>query len=226
MPATSGAKTRFALLRGHDASLMAVTQKRVRGGNNVSIPAELGTGPVAKRFQRDQGIRPWSRQLVKGRKKQMSAGKMTVAAATFASLALLSVGWSEPRGVSLMTSAQADEGYAAAPKKVVARKVAANPHRRHWRSAHGYASNPVAAGAGLAAGAVDTAGAVAAGAIGTAGAIATAPFGGPYAYAGPRPYAGSPGWGGYYASSGWGDYECSPGSPGCRPYASKDWRTP
>jgi hypothetical protein len=192
---------------------MAVTQKRVRGGNNVSIPAELGTGPVAERFQRDQGIRSWSRQLVKGRKKQMSAGKMTVAAATFASLALLSVGWSEPRGVSLMASAQADEGYAAAPKKVVARKVAANPHRRHWRSAQGYASN-----------AVGTAGAVAAGAIGTAGAIATAPFGGPYA--GPAPYAGSPGWGGYYASSGWGDYECSPGSAGCRPYAAKDWRTP
>jgi hypothetical protein len=101
-----------------------------------------------------------------------------------------------------ITGAQAAADHTHAMKHVAAH------HHHHMRG-------PVAAGADLAAGAVDTAGAVAAGAIGTAGAIAAAPFGG-------GPYAGN----GYYASSTWGDFDCSPGYPGCRPYASKDWSKP
>lgn len=137
--------------------------------------------------------------------------KITIAATTFACMTLVSVGWSEQRGVSLgIASAQAQAGHQKA-----SRHVAAGPHR-HWRHAYG-AANPVAAGADLAAGAIGTAGAVAAGAIDTAGAIAGAPFG---VYPG-GPYAGP---GGYYAASAWGDYDCRiPHAYDCRPYASKDW---
>jgi hypothetical protein len=31
---------------------------------------------------------------------------------------------------------------------------------------------------------------------------------------------------GYYSPSNWGDHDCSPGFPGCRPNASKDWSKP
>jgi hypothetical protein len=122
--------------------------------------------------------------------------KTGVAAATFASVSLLSFGWSAHQGVSLAVAAAQ-----AAPQHVAM--------HRHYR--HRYGVNPVAAGANVAAGAVNTAGALAAGVIGSAGAIAAAPFGGPY-------YGN-----GYYSGSTWGDYDCGPGRPGCRPYAER-WR--
>jgi hypothetical protein len=122
--------------------------------------------------------------------------KTAVTAATFASLSLLSFGWSAQQGVSLAVAAAQ-----AAPQHVAT--------HRHYH--HRYGANPVAAGANAAAGALNTAGALAAGAIGTAGAIAAAPFGGPY-------YGN-----GYYSGSTWGDYDCGPGRPGCRPYAER-WR--
>ena len=74
----------------------------------------------------------------------------------------------------------------------------------HHHHHHHHHMNPVAAGADLAAGAAET-----------AGAIVAAPFG------------AGPGWNnaGYYGTSTWGDFDCSPGYAGCRPYASKDWKT-
>jgi len=138
----------------------------------------------------------------------MSPGRIVIAATTFACMTLVSLGWSEQRGVSLsVASAQAQTSHSHASKH-----MAAGSHRHGRRMVRGYGPNPVAAGADLAAGAVNTAGALAFGAIGTAGAIAAAPFGG-------GPYVA----GGYYAPGTWGDYDCSPGYPGCRPYASKDW---
>ena len=160
----------------------------------------------------------------------MSSGKIAVAAAAFASVTLLSFGWSAQHGVSLsVATAQAKEGREMASKHVARHAARVSP-RRDARMAHRtygerrvgrpyYGPNPVQAGADVAAGAVNTAGAVAAGAIGAAGAIAAAPFGA-------GPYAMGPGYEGpYYASSAWGDYECRPGvGPyDCRPYASKDW---
>lgn len=141
----------------------------------------------------------------------MSLAKIAVAATSVACMTLVSFGWSAQRGVSLsIAGAQAQTQHAQASRHMAA------SHRHDRRVVRrGYGPNPVAAGAGLAAGAVNTAGAVAAGAIGTAGAIATAPFRGAY--------AADPGWGGYYSPGTWGDYDCRPGSPGCRPYAEKDW---
>jgi hypothetical protein len=140
-------------------------------------------------------------------------------------MTLLSIGWSEQRGISLsIGSAQAQAKHPQASKHMAAssqKHMAVASHRNGRRVVRrGYGPNPVAAGADVAAGAVGTAGAVAAGAIGTAGAIAAAPFG--------ESYAEAPGWNdGYYATSSWGDYDCRPGSPGCRPYAEKDWvKTP
>ena len=169
----------------------------------------------------------------------MSSGKIAVAAAAFASVTLLSFGWSDQHGVSLsVASASAQEHEQAQAKESremtsrhVARHAARVSPRHEARMAHRtygerrvgrayYGPNPVAAGADVAAGAVNTAGAVAAGAIGTAGAIAAAPFGaGPYAMGGPG-YEGP-----YYASSPWGDYDCTPGAGpwDCRPYGSKEW---
>ncbi len=160
----------------------------------------------------------------------MSSGKIAVAAAAFASMTLLSFGWSAQHGVSLsVASAQAKESREMTSKQHVARHATRVAPRHEARMARTYGDrrmarapygpNPVQAGANVAAGAVNTAGAVAAGAIGTAGAIAAAPFGA-------GPYAMGPGYEGpYYASSAWGDYECRPGvGPyDCRPYASKDW---
>jgi hypothetical protein len=144
----------------------------------------------------------------------MNFRRLAVAATTFACMTLLSLGWSEQRGVSLgITSAQAQTNHPKASKH-----MAAGSHRHGRRVVRGYGPNPVAAGADLAAGAADTAGAVAGGVIGTAGAIAAAPFGGSY--------AAIPGGDGYYAPSAWGDFDCRPGYAGCRPYGAKDWGKP
>lgn len=163
-----------------------------------------------KRFPRCQGIRPAGGNQ---EKKQMSSGKITIAATTFACMTLVSFGWS--------ASAQAQDKQPKVSTHQVSRHVATGPQRHYRHVARGYYNpNPVAVGADLAAGAIDTAGAVAAGAINTAGAIAGAPFG---AYAS-DPY---PGPGGYYASSAWGDYDCRlPHAWDCRPYAAKDWSKP
>ena len=136
--------------------------------------------------------------------KQTTVGKIAIATAAFAGAVLLSVGWSEQRGVALsIKSAQARVGHPATAAS------AAGVSRRHYRRA-AYGPRGGVVGAGVAAGV-----GLAAGAVGTAVATATAPFGGPYA---------GPGWaGGYYASSPWGDYACSPSAAGCRPYASRDW---
>jgi hypothetical protein len=132
--------------------------------------------------------------------------KIVIAATTFACAAILSVSYSDQRGVSLGV-----QGAQAAPAKT--------SHMMHHSRGHmgrGYARGPVDAGANVAAGAVNTAGAIAFGAINTAGAIATAPFGGPG-------WNDSSGWnGGYYQSSSWGDYECRPGGRwACRPNAER-----
>jgi hypothetical protein len=103
-----------------------------------------------------------------------------------------------PRKIAVVATAFA----CVALLPVAGAQAAKHPHR--MMHAHRHAPNPVA-------GAVDTAGALAFGAIGTAGAIAAAPFGGQYTGAG------------YYSPGTWGDFDCSPGYPGCRPYASKDW---
>jgi hypothetical protein len=138
----------------------------------------------------------------------MSSKRIAVAVTTFACAALLSVSWSDERGVSLSV-----QGAQAAHAETSHETSRMSHHSRgHMgRVSHGYGRgpNPVDAGANIAAGAVNTAGALAFGALDTAGAIAAAPFGGP-------------GWdGGYYASSTWGDYDCRYGSAGCRPYAER-----
>ena len=75
--------------------------------------------------------------------KQMSIGK--IATMTFASTALLSVGWSEQRGVSLsIESAQARIGRPLTPFS-----VAGVARRQYRRAAYGYGAGVV--GAGLAA---------------------------------------------------------------------------
>jgi len=102
----------------------------------------------------------------------MKRVNMAVAAATFASASLLSIGWSAQQGVSLsIDAAQAAPHHAAM-----------HGHYRHR------GMNPVAAGAGLAAGA-----------FGTAAAIATAPFGGPNYGNG---YYASSAWGDYECRGG------------------------
>lgn len=134
----------------------------------------------------------------------MSPKKIAIAAATFACAALLSVSWSEQRGVSLsIQSAEAAHG------KTTQMSHHSRGHMGQVSRGYGRGPNPVDASANIAAGAVNTAGALAFGALDTAGAIAAAPFGGR-------------GWdGGYYASSTWGDYDCRYGSVGCRPYAER-----
>src|SRR3974390_2979094 len=139
--------------------------------------------------------------------KQMSIGKVAIATMTFACTALLSVGWSEQRGVSLsIESAQARIGRPLTPVS-----VAGVARRQNRRAAYGYGAGVVGAG-------------VAAAAIGTAAAAAASPWGygyGSYAYAG-APYAY--GAAGYFASSPWGDYDCrNPYGYPCNPYSSKDW---
>ena len=138
--------------------------------------------------------------------KQMSIGKVAIATMTFACTALLSVGWSEQRGVSLsIESAQARIGRPLTPMS-----VAGVARRQYRRAAYGYGAGVVGAG-------------VAAAAIGTA--AATSPwgyygggypgyYGGVYAnrsYVTGRPtlfprYYGGYGTGGYYGSYAAGGY--------------------
>jgi hypothetical protein len=140
--------------------------------------------------------------------EQMSFARIAIAGTAFACATLLSLGWSEPRGMSLsIESAQARVVHPS-----TSRSAASVSHRHYPRAA--YARAPDAVGAGVAAGT-----ALAAGAVGTAAAVATAPFG----YYGPGPYAGDS----YFAKSPWGEYECRPPHAyGCSPYASKDWSHP
>src|SRR3974390_1336782 len=109
--------------------------------------------------------------------KQMSIGKVAIATMTFACTALLSVGWSEQRGVSLsIESAQARIGRPLTPVS-----VAGVARRQYRRAAYGYGAGVVGAG-------------VAAAAIGTAAAAAASPWG----YYGGGYYGGGP----YFTS--WG----------------------
>ena len=83
--------------------------------------------------------------------KQMSIGKVAIATMTLACTALLSVGWSEQRGVSLsIESAQARIGRPLTPLS-----VAGVARRQYRRAAYGYGAGVV--GAGVAAAAVGTA---------------------------------------------------------------------
>jgi len=123
--------------------------------------------------------------------KQMKLKAVAIATSTFACAALLSIGWSEQRGVSLsVESAQARVGRPLTPVS-----VAGVARRQNRRAAYRYdaagISGPMA---------VDYAG-IAAASAGTATAVgaATSPgwgWGGNPYYAG-GPYAGGPyGWGG------------------------------
>src|SRR6516165_828769 len=85
--------------------------------------------------------------------KQMSIGKVAIATATFACTALLSVGWSEQRGVSLgVESAQARIGRPLTPFS-----VAGVARRQYRRAAYGYGYGAGLVGAGVAAAAIGTA---------------------------------------------------------------------
>ena len=125
----------------------------------------------------------------------MSIGKVAIATMTFACTALLSVGWSEQRGVSLsIESAQARIGRPLTPFS-----GAGVARRQYRRAAYGYGAGVVGAG-------------VAAAAIGTA--AATSPWG---YYGGGYPasygaYYGDPDYylayyaGNYYSAYGYGGY--------------------
>jgi hypothetical protein len=191
------------------------------------------------------------RQLAK-EKKQMSFGKIAVAAATFASVTLLSFGWSDQHGASLsVASAQAQEQQQeqaqarerrAEPskemtskemtsKEMTSRRARMSPRheRRIARRDYGERgrAHPYYSPNPVQAGADVAAGAVnAAGAV-AAGAVNTAgaivgAATSPYDAYASGPYAGMDN--GYYASSTWGDYECQSGSPGCKPYSAKGWK--
>jgi hypothetical protein len=83
--------------------------------------------------------------------KQMSIEKVAIATMTFACTALLSVGWSEQRGVSLsVEGAQARIGRPLTPFS-----VAGVARRQYRRAAYGYGAGVV--GAGVAAAAIGTA---------------------------------------------------------------------
>ena len=111
--------------------------------------------------------------------------KIAIAVSTFACAGLLSVSWSEQRGVSLsVESAQARIGHPLTPLS------GAGVARRHYRrAAYGYGAGVVGAG-------------LAAGAIGAAAVAATSP-----GYYGGGPYVGT-GWGypGGYTSNYYGGY--------------------
>jgi hypothetical protein len=111
--------------------------------------------------------------------KLMSLGKIAIAISTFGCTALLSVGWSEQRGVSLsIESAQARIGRPLTPVS-----VAGVARRQNRRAAYGYGAGVVGAG-------------VAAAAIGTAAAAATSPWD----YYGNNYYGSN-----YYGATGWGE---------------------
>ena len=115
--------------------------------------------------------------------KQMGFGKVAIATMTFACTALLSVGWSEQRGVSLsIESAQARIGRPLTPFS-----GAGVARRQYRRAAYGYGYGAGLVGAG-----------VAAAAIGTAAAASSWGY-----YSGGYPgYYGAYGYGGYPASYG------------------------
>src|SRR3974377_2244432 len=82
--------------------------------------------------------------------KQTSIGKVAIATMTFACTALLSVGWSEQRGVSLsIESAQARIGRPLTPFS-----VAGVARRQYRRAAYGYGNSAGLVGAGVAAAAI------------------------------------------------------------------------
>ena len=124
----------------------------------------------------------------------MSIGKVAIATATFACTALLSVSWSEQRGVSLLVeSAQARIGRPLTPFS-----VAGVARRQYRRAAYGYGYGAGLVGAGVAAAAIGA-------------AAATSPwgyYGGGYpgyygAYYGGGYYGGYPGYYGAYYRGGY-----------------------
>src|SRR5215831_308210 len=122
--------------------------------------------------------------------KPMNVRKLAIATSTIAGAALLSVGWSEQRGVSLsVESAQARIGRPLTPMS-----VAGVARRQYRRAGYGYGAGVVGAG-------------VAAAAIGTAAAAAASPYG----YYGSGYYGGT-GWG--YGGYGTGYYGAYGGYPG------------
>ena len=144
--------------------------------------------------------------------------KIAVAVSTFACVGLLSVGWSEQRGVSLSV----DEAQARVGRPLTPVSVAGVARRQTRRAAYGYGVGAGVAGAA----AVATAGAVAAatspgyygwGNTGWTNAYAAQAadphFGKPYypvrAYAGSSPYYGYSGWADY---SGRNFLRCVPGT--------------
>jgi hypothetical protein len=135
--------------------------------------------------------------------KQISLGKIAIATATFACTALLSLSWSEQRGVSLsVESAQARIGRPLTPVS-----VAGVARRQYRRAAYGYGAGVVGAG-------------VAAAAIGTAAAAAS-----PYGYYGGGYYGGT-GWGyGGYGTGYYGAYSGYPGYYGGGVYANRSYVT-
>ena len=135
----------------------------------------------------------------------MSIGKVAIATMTFACTALLSVGWSEQRGVSLsIESAQARIGRPLTPLS-----VAGVARRQYRRAAYGYGAGVVGAG-------------VAAAAIGTAAAAATSPYG----YYGSGYYGGTGwGYGGYGTGGYYGAYGGYPGYYGGGVYANRSYVT-
>src|SRR6516162_667783 len=121
--------------------------------------------------------------------KRLSVAKIAIATTTFACTALLSVGWSEQRGVSLsIESAQARVGRPLTPVS-----VAGVARRQNRRAAYGYGAGVVGAGVGAAA-------------VGTAAAVATSPWGGTGPYYGGGPYTGALAANAYYG----GGIETSP----------------
>src|SRR6516164_11639532 len=135
--------------------------------------------------------------------KEMGIGKVAIATMTFACTALLSVGWSEQRGVSLsIESAQARIGRPLTPVS-----VAGVARRQYRRAAYGYGAGVVGAG-------------VAAAAIGTAAATS------PYGYYGSGYYGGTGwGYGGYGTGGYYGAYGGYPGYYGGGVYANRSYVT-
>ena len=146
---------------------------------------------------------------------KMSLTKIAIAVSTFACAGLLSVGWSEQRGVSLSV----EEAQARVGRPLTPVSVAGVARRQNRRAAYGYG-----VGAGV----------VGAAAVATAGAVAASPgyYGGGYtgwnnayaAQADPHfgkahyPVRAVAGISPYYGYSGWDDYSgrnflrCVPGT--------------
>ena len=138
--------------------------------------------------------------------------KIAIAVSTFACAGLLSISWSEQRGVSLSV----DEAQARVGRPLTPVSVAGVARRQTRRAAYGYGVGAGVAGAA----AVATAGAVAAATSpgyttwdNTYAAQTDPNFGKPYyparAYAGTSPYYGYSGWEDY---SGRNFLRCVPGT--------------